>query len=109
MWGGPPTIDRDLAAIMYDYHLVGVGLPWGDCRNVAGSLDEPARTAFWEAYGPGGKRRRRLDEPTSILCGLLAALRLPKLPRWGEVCLEEALGCRLEQTLGRAVASIDTR
>lgn len=69
-------------------------------------LSEPARATFWGTYGPVDERRRLLDEPPSILYGLLAALRLPKLPRWGEACLEEARSGRLETALRQAVAGL---
>ncbi|MHB8947342.1 MAG: hypothetical protein ACYC6I_12500 [Bacillota bacterium] len=78
------------AAIINDYHLMGIGLPYSDCRNVAGSLAELARSAFSEAYGRVDELERLLDKPTSILYGLLAASRLPRFPRWAETCLEAA-------------------
>ncbi len=97
---------RPPAAIIYDYHLVGIGLPYSDCRNVAGSLGEPAGSAFWEAYGPVDERQRLLDEPTSTLYSLLAAMRLPRFPRWGESSLEEARSGRLGLSIRLALEAL---
>jgi len=50
-------------AVVYDYHLLGIGPRYSDCRNVAGSLGQRARAAFWEAYGPWTRGRRYSTNP----------------------------------------------
>ena len=75
-----------IASVVYDYHLLGIGLRYGDCRNVAGSLPGPARRAFWEAYGDPDEREVALDSPVSVLYTLSLAVRLPRLPAWALAC-----------------------
>ena len=93
-------------AIVYDYHLLGIGLRYSDCRNVVGSLGHQAGSAFWETYGPVDERERLLDEPTSILFALVVALRLPKFPHWAQGCLRKARSGELERSLRCALEII---
>lgn len=92
-----------LRAIVYDYHLLGIGLRYSDCRNVIGSLEGGARSAFWETYGPVDEIEKILDEPTSILFVLVVASSLPKFPDWAKGCLCKAEDGTLERSLRRAL------
>lgn len=90
-----------LRAIVFDYHLLGIGLRYSDCRNVAGSLGERAAAAFWGAYGAVDERERVLDGPASMLYGLLVAVRRPQFPRWAEGLVDAVRSGELERTLAR--------
>ena len=90
-------------AIVYDYHLLGIGLQASDCRNVAGSLGERAAAAFWEAYGPVDEREQVLDEPTAALYGLLVAASRARFPRWAEGLLQAVQNGELAASLKRAL------
>ena len=95
-----------LEAIVFDYHLLGIGLRYSDCRNVAGSLSERAAAAFWETYGPVDERERTLDEATAALYGLLVAVRMPRFPSWAHGCLRMVENGDLEQSLRRALGTV---
>ena len=93
----------NLQAIVFDYHLLGIGLTYSDCRNVTGSLKDKARSSFWETYGPIDEREKLLDDPTAVLYALFAALRLPTFPHWGQGCLDKVENGELEKSLRRAL------
>jgi hypothetical protein len=93
-------------AVVYDYHLLGIGLRYSDCRNVVGSLGDRAASAFWEAYGPVDEREKLLDEPTSVLYALMVALRQPEFPDWAQGCLRKARNGELQKSLHRALEAI---
>jgi hypothetical protein len=95
-----------LEAIVFDYHLLGVGLRYSDCRNVVGSLGERAAAAFWEAYGRVDERERILDEVTAPLYGLLVAVRMPRFPSWARGCLSMVENGELEKALRRALETV---
>lgn len=95
--------EEDLQAVVYDYHLLGIGLAYSDCRNVTGSLKDKARSSFWETYGPIDEREKLLDDPTAVLYALFAALRLPTFPHWGQGCLDKVENGGLEKSLRRAL------
>ncbi len=93
-----------LRAIVFDYHLLGIGLAWSDCRNVLSSLGPAAREAFLDAYGPTHAEERILDEPLSVLHSLQVATNRPTIPRWAMACVEKARSGSLLTALERAVA-----
>jgi hypothetical protein len=95
--------ETSLRAIVFDYHMLGIGLRYSDCRNVAGSLGERAAAAFWEAYGAVDERERVLDGPAALLYGLLVAVRRPRFPRWAEGLVDAVRSGELERSL-RALA-----
>ena len=95
--------DPSVRAVVYDYHLLGIGLAYSDCRNVVGSLGEQAGSAFWAAYGPVDEREALLDAPTSVLYALSVAVRRPHFPRWADGCLRKAKSGELEKSLRRAL------
>lgn len=93
-------------AIVYDYHLLGIGLAYSDCRNVVGSLGEYAAAAFWGAYGPFDEREALLDAPLSTLYNLYCAARRPHFPAWAYGCLHRVLSGELAEDLQRALAAL---
>jgi len=93
-----------LKAIVFDYHLLGIGLAWSDVRNVTHSLGPAAREAFLDAYGPTRPEERILDEPLSVLHALQVATARPTLPRWAMPCVEKARSGSLLTALERAIA-----
>jgi len=93
-----------LKAIVFDYHLLGIGLAWSDCRNVISSLGPAAREAFLDAYGPTLPEERILDDPLSVLLTLQEATTRPTLPRWAMPCVDKARSGGLLASLDRARA-----
>jgi hypothetical protein len=86
-------------AIVFDYHLLGIGVRFSDCRNVAGSLRDDAVAAFWEEYGPLDEREEILDRPLATLVALVTASRMPTFPRWASASREQVLRGGLERDL----------
>lgn len=95
-----------LRAVVYDYHLLGIGLRYSDCRNVIGSLSGAARPAFWEAYGPVDEREALLDAPLSALYSLWVASQRPSLPAWSRDILRQVQDGQLERDLRAALEII---
>ena len=98
--------DEPLRAVVFDYHLLGIGLAYSDCRNVAGCLgclEAEARTAFWEAYGPIDEREAALDAATAPLYGLHEALRRPRWPKWANALVLDATGGKLAENIQKAL------
>ncbi|MBC7170525.1 aminoglycoside phosphotransferase family protein [Candidatus Bipolaricaulota bacterium] len=93
-----------LRAIVFDYHLLGIGLAWSDVRNVTHSLGPAAREAFLDAYGPTRPEERILDEPLSVLHALQVATARPTIPRWAVESVNRARSGALLAALERAVA-----
>jgi hypothetical protein len=98
--------EAPLRAVVFDYHLLGIGLRYSDCRNVIGSLGEWAMTAFWETYGPVDERERLLDEPASVLYALWVASRRSRFPEWAQGCLRKVRSGELEMSLRYALEVI---
>jgi len=90
-------------ALMFDFHLLGIGLAASDCRNVASGLGPTARQAFQEAYGPVDPRQQLLDEALSPLAALQEALARPSFPPWARAILDDIQSGRLEKKLHRAI------
>ena len=97
----PPTPGQ--RAIIFDYHLLSLGIRYSDYRNVCSSLNGPALATFQATYGPVDERERILDEPLGTLYGLHEALRRPQLPRWALDLVDEATSGRLASKLQRAL------
>jgi hypothetical protein len=95
-----------LRVIVYDYHLLSIGYPFSDCRNVVGSLGDKAASAFLETYGPVDEREKIVDAPTAILVALVTASQMPSFPKWAEGCLDEVKNGELEKSLRRALEII---
>lgn len=95
-----------LQAIVFDYHLLGIGMRYSDCRNVTWSLGVKARDAFWETYGAVDEREAILDKPLATLYGLQVAFEQPSFPEWAEESLETAKSGELEHDLRRAMEAL---
>jgi len=93
-------------AIVFDYHLLKLGLVWSDCRNVLTSLGPAAAEAFLESYGEVDPQEKLLDGPLSVLEVLQAAAQLPSVPRWALGALADARSGRLASLLEDALASL---
>ncbi|MBI3945435.1 MAG: phosphotransferase [Armatimonadetes bacterium] len=93
-----------LRAIVFDHHLLGIGPAFSDWRNVSTSLEDRARVAFQETYGPveAAEEAAVLDAPVSLLVALHAAVGQPKLPRWAETGIRAVRDGQLERMLRRA-------
>jgi len=90
---------EQMEAIIFDYHLLGLGMRYSDCRNVTGSLSGAAVPAFWDTYGTVDPREQILDLPLAALYGLVIASRMPKFPQWAEDCRERVMNGMLERDL----------
>ena len=74
--------DEPVRAVVFDYHLLGIGPAWADVRNVCGSLGPLAREAFLAAYGRVDDSAAVLDRPLSMLYSLQVASMRSRLPEW---------------------------
>ena len=77
-----------IRVVVFDYHLLGIGLRYSDWRNVAGSLRSRARDAFIGTYGEVDEKERVLDRLLAPLHALVVALQRPEFPSWGRDSLE---------------------
>lgn len=92
-----------LEAVLFDFHLMGIGLPSTDCHNVTGGLrTEQARAAFWKEYGQVDPREEIISRPLSLLHGLLIGVRMPEFPFWAKDCLDLVMSGQLEEQLRKA-------
>lgn len=98
------ALSRDgnpVRAVVFDYHLMGLGLRYSDCRNVTGSLGPDAAAAFRTAYGETDPMEKILDDVMAPLFALIEAFRRPRFPSWAEESLEivetEEIHRRLER------------
>lgn len=97
---------QPLQAIVYDYHLLGIGLAYSDCRNVTSGLGGTAAAAFMEAYGPVDEQEALLDAPVSVLSGLSVAVQRPQLPAWSAALIRRSENGQLEKELRRALEAL---
>ena len=92
-----------IRAVVFDYHLLGIGLRYSDWRNVTGSLRSRARDAFITAFGAVDEKERVLDSLLAPLYALVTAFRRRNFPSWGRESLELAetgqIHARAEQAL----------
>ena len=95
---------RGLRAIVFDYHLLGMGMRYSDVRNVRFSLTGAAVPAFDEAYGSLDPREQTLDRPLATLHNLHTALRMADFPSWARHSRERVISGDLERDLREAVA-----
>ena len=82
---------KPIRAVVFDYHLLGLGLRSSDCRNVSGSLGPVAADAFQSVYGETDPREKVLDDLIAPLYALVEAFRRPRFPSWAEESLELAM------------------
>ncbi len=94
----------DPQAIVFDYHLLGIGMRYSDCRNVTFSLAGAAVDAFWQEYGYCDPREVLLDRPLAALYDLHMAAREPRPPAWAQESIQEVRSGQLSQDLLAAQA-----
>ena len=94
---------EQLDAIIFDYHLLGVGMRYSDCRNVTGSLSGAAVPAFWNTYGDIDPREQVLDQPLAHLYALTIASQMPKIPSWAEESRTRLVNGTLKKDLLAAI------
>ena len=80
--------EKPIRAIVFDYHLLGLGLRYSDYRNVLSSLGQNAAAAFRSEFGETDPRERVLDDLMAPLYALTVAFRRHKFPSWAEAPLE---------------------
>ncbi len=98
--------ERPIRAVVFDFHLLGLGMRYSDCRNVTGSLGPDAADAFRSAYGETDSREEVLDELVAPLCALVEAFRRPGFPSWAVASLELAETGEIHSRLDRAIEAI---
>lgn len=77
-------------AFLFDYNLLGKGMPYGDIRNVTSSLSEEAAAAFIKEYDMKGMEEQELaDAWMSPLVTLCYACGQEIFPAWAEESLEQ--------------------
>ena len=91
--------EKPLRAIVFDYHLLGLGPAYCDIRNVRGSLGERARAAFSEGYGAVDEQIALWEVPLSLLYSLQVAAQLPQLPGWAKECVQRVMSGELTQLI----------
>ncbi|MCY3766633.1 MAG: phosphotransferase [Gemmatimonadetes bacterium] len=94
---------RRIKAVVFDYHLLGLGMRYSDCRNVTGSLGPDAADAFQSAYGETDPREEILDELVAPLCALVEAFRRPVFPSWAVASLELAEAGEIHNRFDRVI------
>ena len=92
-----------IRAVVFDYHLLGLGLRYSDCRNVTGSLGPEAAAAFRTAYGETDPMEKILDDVMAPLFALIEAFRRPRFPSWAEESLEIVETEEIHRRLDRAM------
>ena len=93
-----------MKAIIFDYHLLGIGMRFADWRNVTHSLTGDAASAFREAYGLVDPREEVLDRPLATLHTLHVAARMATFPQWAQRSRQRVLAGDFEKDLMAAVA-----
>ena len=93
---------NDSRAMMFDYHLLGIGYTVADVRNVCSSLSPKAKEAFLAAYGPIDPLEQALDAVLSPIITLHLACQKSKFPSWAKeslAFLENGLEDAIQQLL----------
>ena len=97
------TRTGEFEAIVFDYHLLGIGMRTSDCRNAAGGLTGDAVPAFRKVYGEVDPREEILDRPLATLFGLHVAARRPRFPSWAVSSRERVIDGNLARDLKAAI------
>ena len=82
--------EKPMRAVVFDYHLLGMGLRYSDYRNVIGSLGPNAAVAFRSEFGETDPREKILDDLIAPLYTLIIAFQRSKFPSWAEPHLKLA-------------------
>ena len=72
--------ERQLRVVVVDYHPLGLGLRYSDCRNVTGALSARAAAAFQAACGETDPVEEILDNLLAPLYALVEAFKRPRFP-----------------------------
>lgn len=76
-------------AFMFDYNLLGMGMAYGDVRNVISPMGKEAAKAFCDAYGVDGLDEEKLaDDFLAHMVTLCIASQREVLPAWAGESLE---------------------
>lgn len=76
-------------AFMFDYNLMGMGMAYGDVRNVISSMGEEAAKAFCNTYGVDGLDEEKLaDDFLAHMVTLCIASQREVFPAWAGESLE---------------------
>ena len=94
---------KPIKAVVFDYHLLGLGLRYSDCRNVTGSLGPVAADTFQSVYGETDPREKVLDDLISPLYALVEAFRRPGFSSWAEESLEIAMSGEIHSRFERVM------
>lgn len=81
-----------IAALMFDYNLLGAGYRYGDLRNVCSALSESGKAAFLERYGNYDMTEKLADDCICVLVDLITAFTQPSFPSWAAGSLEQVTG-----------------
>ena len=95
------------AAFPFDYNWMGKGCVLADLTNVTYYMDDWARAAFYEAYGPVEEADRAYDAVVSPLVTLVQACRADVLPFWAEAEIEKLRSGELVWALERFLEETD--
>jgi Ser/Thr protein kinase RdoA (MazF antagonist) len=95
-----------IAAVVFDYDEMTIGVAASDCRNVLFSLGPAAAAAFQAAYGPISEVEQRLDAVLSVLYGLVVAAGRAQLPGWAAPLVRQWWSGELAQALELACESL---
>ena len=95
--------ERPIRAVVFDFHLLGLGMRYSDCRNVTGSLGPDAADAFRSAYGETDSREEVLDDLVAPLCALVEAFQRHRFPSWAVASLKLAETGEIHNRLDRVI------
>lgn len=77
-------------AFMFDYNLMGMGMAYGDVRNVISAIGKEAAKAFCDAYGVDGLDEEKLaDDFLAHMVTLCAGSQREVFPAWAGESLEK--------------------
>ena len=77
-------------AFMFDYNLMGMGMAYGDVRNVISAMGKEAAKAFCDAYGVDGLDEEKLaDDFLAHMVTLCIASQREVFPAWAGESLEK--------------------
>ncbi|MBQ7050589.1 MAG: phosphotransferase [Firmicutes bacterium] len=77
-------------AFMFDYNLMGMGMAYGDVRNVISAMGKEAAKAFCDAYGVDGLDEEKLaDDFLAHMVTLCAGSQREVFPAWAGESLEK--------------------
>jgi hypothetical protein len=85
----------ELKAVVFDYDRFCLGARFSDWRNVTWSLTGVSLDGFSDGYGNVDERERKIDEPLSVLFGILQASEFDRKPSWVEPLIGEARSGKL--------------